>query len=426
MSRMRLEQAELLSSGILYRGEGNANLVISLPDSRSVLRFPKSKYLDKSQAVKLETTARYINEIMLPRLAGWVDPVSIAQLSPATLEAVRQLVAPERPLSRRTKDVFYPAALLLPDHCLLPRPGTGPALAVEIKPKQGYCLASLPALRTRPQLCSFCLKQRYKAVCAEAGSQYCPLDLFSGDPARMVGAVRRLLAAPRNNLRIFRDGRLLHGEDSAAPATPFLQEQLGEIELGRVLVAALTAHRTAALSPDSALLPTPPTAPAPGDWVCSAGSVPTTRSSLPPGCILSSALALQRSAPRCLTDSQAEETLDSLLEAGLELAWLQSLVTSASSLNTSHLSKQQQEQVQMLKDYLVSVTAKDLSIIVTLVQDSLANSAVHKEGQWMKIGGKLFRVKLSVVDLDPKSLNRISKYVSQKKMWLESYEAEKL
>ena len=53
--------------------------------------------------MKLETTARYINEIMLPRLAGWVDPVSIAQLSPATLEAVRQLVAPERPLSRRTK-----------------------------------------------------------------------------------------------------------------------------------------------------------------------------------------------------------------------------------------------------------------------------------------------------------------------------------
>lgn len=44
-------------------------------------------------------------------------------------------------------------------------------------------------------------------------SKYCPLDLFSGCPQRQRRAIENLLETPQNNLRIFRDLKLVYGED---------------------------------------------------------------------------------------------------------------------------------------------------------------------------------------------------------------------
>ncbi len=38
-------------------------------------------------------------------------------------------------------------------------------------------------------------------------SGYDPLDLYSGEPARVVGALQALLREPQNNLRLFRNGQ---------------------------------------------------------------------------------------------------------------------------------------------------------------------------------------------------------------------------
>lgn len=40
-------------------------------------------------------------------------------------------------------------------------------------------------------------------------STYDPLDLFSGDPARVAAALQALLREPQNNLRLFRDGQIM-------------------------------------------------------------------------------------------------------------------------------------------------------------------------------------------------------------------------
>merc|ERR1712223_2354679 len=108
----------------------------------------------------------------------------------------------------------------MPDCALRPPLGSAPSaplLAIEIKPKSG--------LFSGPGLCKFCLKQYYKLhVTKEVDrrSQYCPMDLFSGDSARMSRAIKALLDAPQNNLRLLVDGvPLPYGQD---PGTDGSQE----------------------------------------------------------------------------------------------------------------------------------------------------------------------------------------------------------
>eukprot|EP00090_Calanus_glacialis_P039047 TRINITY_DN68005_c0_g1_i1.p1 TRINITY_DN68005_c0_g1~~TRINITY_DN68005_c0_g1_i1.p1 ORF type:complete len:422 (+),score=106.99 TRINITY_DN68005_c0_g1_i1:84-1349(+) len=411
-----------LSGGLAYRGEGNANLVVSLTGSRTILRFPKSKFIDKSQHEKLETIARYVNEVIRPELLEYVDPVSLTTLDWHQLEAIRSLVHPYRPQNRLAKDIFYPAALVLPDYSFMAEPGLGPVMAVEIKPKLGFLF---PANMVHPTLCNYCLKQYYKRHIGlvTSPSQYCPLDLYSGEQGRMVQALEALLESPQNNLRIFKDGELLHTEETVhnSVCDQFLHSMLGNDNLlPEVLVQALT------VSPSS----TTPAAVSVSHCSPAVSSQPIksvrqcnkTGHQLPQNCILSSVLGLQKR--NILPDCEAQVVLNSLLSDGCDLASLQSLVTRGGAcMDNVQLTRSQLEKIKMLKDYLLSVTAKDLSIILTMVEDSPQTGA--KTGQWMRLNGKLIRFKWSIVDLDPKNLHRISKYVDQKQMWLQAFEESK-
>lgn len=64
-----------------YRGEGGANLVISLEDEKGrkqIARFSKSKYKDKDNNAKIDETAFYANCVMTPLLGSrFVRPVTI-------------------------------------------------------------------------------------------------------------------------------------------------------------------------------------------------------------------------------------------------------------------------------------------------------------------------------------------------------------
>jgi len=417
---MKIISMDLTESCVSYRGEGNANLVVSLAGSRTVLRFPKSKFIDKSQHEKLETIARYINEVIYPQLLDYVDPVSVTTVDWKQLESIRTIVSPFRPINRLAKDIFYPAALVLPDYSFLPEAGIGPTLSVEIKPKLGFLF---PQNMVHPTLCNYCLKQYYKQHIGQVTrpSMYCPLDLYSGNIARMFQALSALMESPQNNLRIFKDGQLLHGEETAhnTVCDDFLKLIFGDLTLPQVLVQALTMSPISASTPKSAAFP----ASVPAAPLCQ--DIPRVRrcnksgNQLPSSCILSSVLGLQKR--NILPDCEAQLILNSLLADGCDLASLQSLVTtSGTCLETSKYSKPQLEKIRMLKDYLLSVTAKDLSIILTMVEDS--PHCGGKTGQWLRVKEKLFRFKWSVVDLDPKNLHRISKYVDQKLMWLEAFQ----
>ena len=67
------------------------------------------------------------------------------------------------------------------------------------------------------------------------GFSYCPYEVFSGDRARMVRAVRRLLATPDKYLLVFLAGRLV----TTAQCEAALRTTLGRPALLPALVAEL-------------------------------------------------------------------------------------------------------------------------------------------------------------------------------------------
>jgi len=269
-----------------------------------------------------------------------------------------------------------------------------------------------PRNSPHPHVCNFCLKQHHKLASGlvKFPSKYCPLDLFSGDSQRMMFAVEALLASPQNNLRIFRDGRLMHDEDSVynKASTDFLRSMFGDPDLlPRLLIAALSDDGAKPL-PSLSAKPLPSLS---NDISCpdrTARPHCCTKSALPAGSILGSVLRLQKQSQ--LSDEEAETTLELLLEGGWDLAGLQAVVSDRPGPEDC-------DKVRLLRDYMLSVTAKDLSIILTVVE-----CGNNKAPNTVKVGDKLFCFKWSVVDLDPKNLNRISKYVDQKKIWLAAFQ----
>ena len=58
-----------------YRGEGGANLVVSLDQQSSVVRFTKSKYPDKDHDCKVKLFKRVINFINWQQINGSFHPL---------------------------------------------------------------------------------------------------------------------------------------------------------------------------------------------------------------------------------------------------------------------------------------------------------------------------------------------------------------
>ena len=399
---MKLRSVDL-SPGVVYRGEGNANLVVAVPGTATVLRLPKSKYQEKSQAEKLAAMARYVNQVLRPVLWDFVSPVSIVDLDWAQLETIRTAVAASRPSKRLAKNVFSPCALLMEDHCFLDQAGSGPVLAVEIKPKQGF----IHPQRQGEKFCNFCLKQIFKSKNGEDGaviSKYCPLDLFSGDQSRMETAIQNLMSTPKNNLRIFKDGITLHDENSAenSDCDNFISSTLGHKSfLPKVMSKLLRSEPHCdriemKISANESLRK---------DSECSGNlSFP-----LPENSILNQVLTLQKCR---LTDEEAEKVLNQLKVTGVDTDSLQHFI-SGGDIPFPDLTEDLMTRVQDLKRYCMAVTARDLSIIVAISPEDTDASS----GNTLIINQKQFRYKLSIIDLDPKNLQRISKYIENRKLW---------
>ncbi|XP_054274148.1 inositol-pentakisphosphate 2-kinase isoform X2 [Macrosteles quadrilineatus] len=242
-----------------YRGEGNANLVIALPEDRVILRLHKTRRdAPVSEDVELDELRRvcreaYFCRAVMVRLLGaaYIQPPVVARVPHEEIRKLDRLLIPQRPNYRHHKGISFGYVNIYPDYALLPECLTqhtasaseetqvcfnvegasslpsadsncreidlvlgaknNPTFCVEIKPKQGW----IPNTQTHLTKCTFCLNQYLKLSNGAVSriSQYCPLDLFSGDEKRMSKAMRALLRTPQNNLKIFKEGILVYSDE---------------------------------------------------------------------------------------------------------------------------------------------------------------------------------------------------------------------
>ena len=225
------EPLELDYADWTFLAEGNAHvlLVSSHSCEGKVLRIPKR--------VPLETvsTANFLTHVASPLLGRqYILFPRFIQLSEEFIAALKRAVATSAPAEGRrqwdTDGITFPwMAELLPD-CFspyiipkhLPRGVSSELLSVELKVKGGLLSyspflqgASLIKLRRS----RFQLLHAYKHYIKHRSfdgynvPSYRPSDLCSGDSHKIHEALLSLLRNPGNNLSIWRDGHRIFGDD---------------------------------------------------------------------------------------------------------------------------------------------------------------------------------------------------------------------
>ncbi|KAJ3814981.1 inositol-pentakisphosphate 2-kinase [Lentinula aff. lateritia] len=196
-----------------YLSEGGATLVFSYAgpqDERfhnKVLRLGKNNSVVEDEDSLILFQTEVISRLVLQKNLAVLETVL---LSSSWLESLSSLCKKARPDWRtgdidtnRTKGFLAPNLVSSP-------------ISVEIKassiaarsPKWSFLR---PGLRT----CRFCMH----SSCRGWITSYCPLDLFSSSPARIKNALYALYdawadgAASQNNFRLFADGRLMSPDD---------------------------------------------------------------------------------------------------------------------------------------------------------------------------------------------------------------------
>lgn len=440
-----------------YRGEGGANLVISLLKEKKVLRFSKSKYPDKDHDSKILEIAFYANNVMRHALGEhFMRQLAIGVVSDTDFEHVRQEAQQFRPVERCKKDIMSHRVIVSPDCVFLTQRfdlnTVGETFSIEIKPKQGWHSEKATCA---VDLCSRCLKQYAKLYQGKIDriSRYCPLDLFSGDRQRMKRAVFDLFENPHNRFKIYKDGDLIYTENKGDPLV--VEKDLRKWLLGNDQEkdssnTARGLHHLASLLCVVLLTNFEPTSKdkhsiVTDDWIdlqledplvpvrCRRLSCDTRCERLPQGCILQKVLSLQKHAD--ISDHDAKVLCEKLLNNIDDLERLQQLILwhpmtveeqsrkSTKELEVKGLSRPEIENLQQLQRFLLSVTAKDVSLLITFrqVEDPSIEPMLDLPSVQIPKSGKYFRVMISVIDLDPKPVHRISTWVKRKEEYLQIY-----
>lgn len=432
-----------------YRGEGGANLVISIDDdlhSRIVARFSKSKYPDKDNDSKICEIAFYANSVMRPALGShYVRPVSVGIVSEVDFERVKLEAQPFRPVQRCKKDIRSRKVIISADCVYLTpeysRNTHGSTLCVEIKPKQGWHSEKMASCAGN--LCHRCLKQYAKLYQGEIDtiSRYCPLDLFSGDLERMKRAIYDLMDSPHNRFKLFKEGQLLYTEhvgckgEAEQVLNEWFEQDNGLDHLAALVCTALlgdlsnkTDSSSSSLVVKKELIDLVPS----GSKFKFSQSCDTRCQPLPKGCILQNVLDLQKHTN--ISDHGAKVLCENLLNNIDDLEGLHQLIlwhplTSKDAnnyrrlLEARGLGQTDIEGLHQLQRFLLSVTAKDVSLLLTFreIADPDQENVLKLPSIKMRGGEKMFRVMVSVIDLDPKPVHRIANWVQRKEEWLKIY-----
>jgi len=326
----------------------------------------------------------------------------------AALQRAIDATATARPVKRKQRQreqgqaLCADTMLLMHNAALLPSPQPPRLLglqqhvvAVEIKPKTGFLAVSpfiAQANAVKHEFCRFCMHRQLRVLRqGEAGrnTRYCPIDLFSGEPLRVQHALRCLVDEPSNNLRLFIDGDVVYTSDHERNSC---NEAIAAL-LGPAEPANNRLHTFCAL--------------------------------------VAKVLVREPLLPR-LRDHQA--TLDKfdvefvgrvyehLVAEGVDVGHaLREYELAMSSIvhpivpvpvhAIEHLSRN--DQLGIVRNFLVAATLKDCSIFVTMTAAAAAAAADGATHVVRTSSGSAFEYKLTVIDVDRKDVHKIPKYLEQ-------------
>ncbi|KAH7947732.1 hypothetical protein HPB52_015413 [Rhipicephalus sanguineus] len=397
-----------------FRGEGNANIVVTLKNEDRVLRLRKS--------------------------AAFTEV--LVRLTAENVRLINKAVHLERPLHRLKKNVKEVATvgLLFPDHCTLPshlrKYAEGPVISIEIKPKQGFLPSphDLPfEHKVRSSVCRFHLSQTSKVSKGRISSvsMYCPLDLFSGCPKRMKSALRELLYHPQNNLRVFKNKKLVFSEESRTNLEDALKDFFLESSLVSRddnlchLVTKILRHsypETGAVSAASGVWDVAMPQSCPSSHPCTCTTRMKADHRLPRGCILDRVLQAQRLGSIDVSTAyplylSLKDTLHCAGEKPPLLEYLKDgypapfLPKAMGCHDRQNYETDHTFACRKIWEFLVALTARDCSIMLSLQRLSSAAKVLTWEEDYVveDAYGQAYLFSLAVVDLDPKSVDKLEK-----------------
>ncbi|XP_029851466.3 inositol-pentakisphosphate 2-kinase [Ixodes scapularis] len=432
-----------------FRGEGNSNIVVALKKEDRVLRLRKSQVytegtisLTGETLQKFQLEADFISHVM-KNLLGYrfVQSPILIELTAENVRLINEAVHFKRPIHRLKKNVreVSTLGLLLPDHCTLPshlrKYGEGPVLSVEIKPKQGFLPESyhLPHdHKLRASVCRFHLAQTYKKSKGEilSMSMYCPLDLFSGCPRRMNNALHELLYHPQNNLRVFKDKELIFSEENRSslditlkdffdkPGIVSREEILCQLVTQILVHCFPTTDRSLTYEPASHSDHGPQSCPS--SSACTCPNRVRGQHKLPRGCVLDRILQIQRLGSMDVTAVyphylSLKEALQCPNESLSALEYLEDGHPSPSLPKALGFPNQQVYETDLeftcrkIWEFLVALTARDCSIMLSLQKLSPATRVYPKDSVVQDSNGQTYLFSVAVVDLDPKTVSKLEK-----------------
>ncbi|XP_024964222.1 inositol-pentakisphosphate 2-kinase-like isoform X1 [Cynara cardunculus var. scolymus] len=409
----------------IYKGEGAVNLVLSYTGTSpnfigKVLRVQKvkrngSEYekappaLSKHECLVWKETRDllsastkdignhiYAQQVMCPLLGSQhIDAGVRVQVTREFLESIHNGVLFQRP-SWRAEDARIntqcDSAILMSDHSIFPHVSVKGGvdeeelcIAVEIKPKCGF----LPISRfvreenaAKKRISRFKLHQILKFHQRKISqiSEYDPLDMFSASKGRVLKSVKDLFLTPQNNFRVFLNGSLVFGSlGGGADDTDTRIAEAFEDTLKDVIEGDEEGMRT----PNFLQLVT---------------------EALSESGVMDRLLQVQK-----LDVLDIEGAIHAYYDVVSQPCVVCRELGEANRYEPIH-SLPIDQRVKIVRDYLISSTAKDLSLIISFRPTGRGNPASPYDVVFLESINRSFEYKASFIDLDMKPVERMAYY----------------
>ena len=345
-----------------YLAEGHLNLVLTNKRGLS-LRCRKKTNAQTYEPPDVEKTFFFINTVVKKLLPPEFMPdVQIIELNEKLSKCF-----PEDVLDRIDTDQKY--CLLMEDCSHLM--SDDEIISLEIKPK---CGVLFDENKSEAYCCRFCLQQRLKLYNKRVKeiSSFCPMDFYSKDKERFKKSIEGLITTPHNNLRIFSNGQVVYDE-----STKF-EDKNKKLELVRNSLGIENRDQFSELLYHIIMQKE--------------------------GKLIKTILKLQ--SHDTLGSSGAYEIFQSL--ASEERRNFTDIDKNFWSSVVENIEKTSESKLVALAKYFISLTFKDCSLLLTIQRTDSQHET--KRAEIIKFDNQTWMVKRSIVDFDPKPLNKIEKY----------------